>query len=266
MSRKIRHVTALGGKALEILATGREARIMGATSRGLFLQTGGPDIDPWLCFVSWEPWRGPLTLNVPERVDGLGPGDPARLGPGRLVLPGVDLEWSADRLWEPGPPPPSDSDPGVRRARARTLLVEAERRDRRSALAHLLHGSGPLEATALLGLGPGLTPSGDDVLLGALLVRARRTAPGVPTGEGAAEGPAGARVADLLREARRRTTTLSANLLAMAHQGLADERLVNLADHVNAGTACDAAFLDWGAHSGVDVLLGMALEERLLAR
>ncbi len=242
---------------------------MGATSRGLFLQTG--DTSTWLCFVSWEPWRGPLTLNVPDRLEGQQVGDLVHLEPGRVVLPGVELEWSPARVWDPDPPPRSDPDPERRRARARNLLSEAERRGRQSALAHLLDGSGPLEAASLLGLGPGLTPSGDDLLLGALLVRARRTAVPVASDDGAAHGPArtrvaGVRVAELLQQARRRTTTLSANLLAMAHQGLADERLVNLADHVNAGTACDLAFLDWGAHSGVDVLSGMVLEDRLLAR
>lgn len=260
MKRKIRHATALGAKALEVLATGREARVMGATSRGLFLQTGSF----WLCFVSWEPWRGPLTLNVEGSLEGVGSGDPVRLEPGRLEFPGAALEWSPELVWVPAPPPESESSLESRRARARLLLGEAEHQGRQSTLTHLLDAPGPLPALSLLGLGPGLTPSGDDALLGALLLRARRT--GLPAGlaktnqDPALEPGAAGR----LQEARRRTTTLSANLLELAARGLADQRLLALADHVNAGAPCDRAFLDWGAHSGTDVLLGMALEDRLL--
>ena len=129
-------------------------------------------------------------------------------------------------------------------------MEEARRSGRVSALAHLFDQAVPLQPESLLGLGPGLTPSGDDLLAGALLARARR---------GAAPAPPEA----LLSVARRRTTTLACNLLELAARGLADERLVNLADHVNTGGPCNRAFMDWGAHSGVDALLGMTLEERL---
>ena len=67
----------------------------------------------------------------------------------------------------------------------------------------------------------------------------------------------------LVAAARKRTTTLAANLLELAARGEADERLLEAADHVVAGSPCGLAFLDWGAHSGTDFLVGLALEARM---
>jgi len=246
MKSRVVHARSLGGAALESLSTGKGARIMGTTSRGIFLQIESAR----LVFLSWEHWRGPLTVNLEARLEGLDAQEPVclergmlRLGEHRIVLP-------SGQPWEPSPPPRTRSTPDERRRRARALLEEARRSGRVSALAHLLDQAVPLQPESLLGLGPGLTPSGDDLLAGALLARARR---------GAAPAPPEA----LLSVARRRTTTLACNLLELAARGLADERLVNLADHVNTGAPCNRAFMDWGAHSGVDALLGMTLEERL---
>jgi len=229
------------------LSTGKNARIMGTTSRGVFLQTGST----WLVFLSWEPWRGPLTLNLEERLEGLDVQEPVLLNRGVIRLGEHQIVLPPGAAWEPSPPPRALSFPDERRERARALLEEARRSGRVSTLAHLLDLTVPLQPHSLLGLGPGLTPSGDDLLAGALLVRARRgTGPAPPE--------------EFLAAARRRTTTLAWNLMALAARGLADERLVSLADHVNEGVPCDRTFLDWGAHSGVDVLLGMALEDRLV--
>jgi hypothetical protein len=233
---------------LEVLSTGKGARIMGTTSRGIFLQIE----NAWLVFLSWERWRGPLTVNLDFRLEGLDLHEQVRLEGGMLRLGGYRILLSSEKPWFPPPPPWTRSSPDERHARARVLLEEARRSGRVSTLAYLLDQTVPLQPESLLGLGPGLTPSGDDLLVGALLVRARReTVPPPPE--------------SLLEAARQRTTALASNLLELAARGLADERLINLADHVNAGIPCEHTFLDWGAHSGVDALLGMALEERLSA-
>ena len=81
----------------------------------------------------------------------------------------------------------------------------------------------PLELAGLLGMGAGLTPSGDDILLGLLLALTRWgdvLAPGW-------DAPAFTRA--LLTLAYAKTTTLSANLIECASQGQADERLVTAA-------------------------------------
>jgi hypothetical protein len=68
------------------------------------------------------------------------------------------------------------------------------------------------------------------------------------------------RVIDL---AYQRTTTLSANLIACAAHGEADERLINAVDGIVTGTpshaACVECVLGWGHSSGLDALIGMAL-------
>lgn len=109
----------------------------------------------------------------------------------------------------------------------------------------------------LLGCGRGLTPSGDDLVLGLLLVANRWGAAGLPI-------KALARLnTEVVAAARRRTTTLSARLIECAAQGEADERLLAAADYLFSGAGDGGKVLDelltWGASSGVDALVGMAL-------
>ncbi len=114
----------------------------------------------------------------------------------------------------------------------------------------------PLSLEALLGLGSGLTPSGDDIVLGLLLALNRWgdvLAPGL-------ERPAFNRA--VLALAYARTTTLSANLIECASRGQADERLVTALDGLVTGVpgaeSAAALLAGWGSSSGLDALCGMA--------
>ncbi len=80
-----------------------------------------------------------------------------------------------------------------------------------------------------LGLGAGLTPSGDDLILGLILALAR-CGPSL----GAPVDPA-ALAAEINPIAARRTTALSASLLAAAANGQADERLILALDSLAYG-------------------------------
>jgi hypothetical protein len=116
-----------------------------------------------------------------------------------------------------------------------------------------------------LGYGVGLTPSGDDFVLGLLLGLKRiprlRDLGNFPLGSGASsmenffDG--------VIQAARRRTTSLSASLIACAAQGQADERLVSALDGIYLGSLspeeCARLLLAWGSSSGGDSLAGMAL-------
>ncbi len=51
---------AIGERAARILAGGGSARVIGLTSRGIFLVNGGGEI----VFLSFEEWHGPLTINL----------------------------------------------------------------------------------------------------------------------------------------------------------------------------------------------------------
>lgn len=109
----------------------------------------------------------------------------------------------------------------------------------------------------LLGSGRGLTPSGDDLMLGALLLLNR--------------WPHICGEADFLprfnhhvvRAAYRKTTALSASLIERAAHGEADERLINVVDAIVAGTSPVSDHLPdlmrWGGSSGIDALVGMVV-------
>ncbi|MEU0939582.1 DUF2877 domain-containing protein [Embleya sp. NPDC005971] len=163
----------------------------------------------------------------------------ARIGDGRVGLGA--LEVTAVRWWTP-PRPPAPGDADARRAgRAalrgalapvRTGLSGQARAD----LAELgrYAATDPERAGAaalrLIGLGPGLTPSGDDALCGFLL--ARRLLDPEPGGDRPPD-TLGARIA---AHAPGRTTDLSAALLGHAAGGDGCAQLVDLIGAVGRGT------------------------------
>jgi hypothetical protein len=109
----------------------------------------------------------------------------------------------------------------------------------------------------LLGMGAGLTPSGDDLALGFLLALNRWggvLAPGLDLKSLNLE---------IVQGAYERTTTLSANLIDCASQGQADERLIlgldGLLSEAYGPAICAASLAGWGNSSGVDALVGMGL-------
>lgn len=108
-----------------------------------------------------------------------------------------------------------------------------------------------------LGLGIGLTPSGDDLAMGVLLALSR-------WGEALGAGlEAGDILTGLLPLARRKTTLLSANLLECAAQGQADERLLLALDGLVSGSppsdACANLLAEYGHSSGADALVGISV-------
>src|SRR5258707_4983346 len=127
--------------------------------------------------------------------------------------------------------------------------------------------AGVAEATrGLAGLGPGLTPSGDDALAGfaavMTLLSPYLSADAAPRDDIAAT---------IARVARPRTTALSAVFLAHAAQGEVAEHLGNLllalelpAEASEAVLHAANHVLSFGANSGGDTLLGMLLALRAL--
>jgi len=134
-------------------------------------------------------------------------------------------------------------------ARAGLLAIEALR----SAIALGDHEAAFSAADRLVGLGAGLTPSGDDVLVG--LTAALRAA-GHPLAD------------PLSRHAARRSPDATTDVARAAHEHAAHgdyaERLHEVLDALAHGD--DAAVrlrveraLAWGASSGADALLGMLI-------
>jgi len=129
---------------------------------------------------------------------------------------------------------------------------------------HGMVGNGPAVercARALIGLGPGLTPSGDDTLCGFMLGRAVA---------GSSDGATDDAVRSAIREADGRTTDFSAVQLALAAHGRFGEALLDVAEALATGgrrrvRAAVARCLGQGATSGADALLGFVAGVRSVA-
>lgn len=150
--------------------------------------------------------------------------------------------WAAARLREP-----SNHFAGALTAAVVTALAAPHRRSSVQAATSAVDA-----ATDLLGLGPGLTPSGDDVVAGAL-VTVRRLLPDT--------GPIIASLSQKVAEqALARTTAVSAALLAWAALGEAAPELVGLLGALSRGADLRPGFLalsQVGHTSGRDLALGV---------
>ncbi|MFD3559475.1 DUF2877 domain-containing protein [Streptomyces sp. NPDC058686] len=203
----------------------RPARIVAATRYAVHLATGDREL-PALAVVTRDAIRLPNALVLPfssvDRPLNWNPLRDARdvtlqagLGAGRVVIGPVHFEPEAS--WTPPRVQGASSPPGAARLARTALLLEALAQPlppplapRLTGLRHALHSDGTDEirraAHALVGLGPGLTPSGDDILCGALLASRAWGGPLAPLSEAVAD-------------ASRRTPLLSAALLRHAVRG-----------------------------------------------
>ena len=260
--------SSIGRIALSILAQTQEARVWGTTSRGLFLH-----LPPgWIVFLSAEPFRGPLTLNLcgrerpfefPPARRAVSPGMQAKLNSESLLFEelAVIIRLDAEAKWSPPPLPDAPAEQFERRF---------QRLEQLSVISHQLPSTSfPLSATSYqlsatiyhlinnLGLGEGLTPAGDDVALGFLLAANRWRELLCPNLDLQPTNRA------IQQAANAKTSTLSANLIDCAIQGQADERLILALDGIITGQPtleeCLSYLTGWGSSSGAWALQGMAL-------
>lgn len=158
----------------------RPARVVAATRYAVHLATGDREL-PALAVVTRDAIRLPNALVLPfssaDRPLDLNP-QWAGFGAGRVVIGPVRFEPEAS--WTPPRVQDASSPPDPARVRQVTVLLDALAHPlppplapRLTDLRHALHTDDASEvrrtARALVGLGPGLTPSGDDILCGALL-------------------------------------------------------------------------------------------------
>jgi len=305
-------VITMGAAARAALVEGSQAKIMGVTTRGLFLAfSSGPVV-----FLSDEQFRGPLTINLPAGHACLAEqklGDPACVHRQAIHFPstGSLLVLHPAAIWRAATSDTARLERSRLAGRAEALMrrvfalsgeggsflaetagllfdsgagggtVRAEAGPLRQDLARLRDSlerflvsddgapaagdpcaAGVVAAAeAFLGRGRGLTPSGDDLILGLALILSRwgsffwpaRPHPFRASGLGAS----------LTTLAARKTTLLSSCLISCACQGQADERLVSALDGLMTGTlgseACAEHLLSWGSSSGGDTLCGIAL-------
>jgi hypothetical protein len=208
--------------------------------------------------------RAPFAAAVPDGVvPRLRPGDPVRRAAGAIAIGALTLLWETAAVADVRVPP---AGPGVCVAALRTAAAQGSRgsafemglgQDALWALAEgLAHHD--LErvlgaARGLIGLGPGLTPAGDDCLVGVLAVLHRVDAPWLASVPALRDG--------IRAAARAATTSVSAEFLRHALDGLFGETLVDFVTAANADGAQEGArrLRAHGATSGADTLLGVAL-------
>lgn len=283
-------VTHIGSIALGLLTHEQAASVIGVTSRGVFLHLASK----WVIYLSNEAQRGPLTLNCigkGELLISITHGERAEISQGKINFPanGMVIDTRQAIPWQASALPNALLTPDERLEKLKLVAGLVHDRQPASLLAGLLPvvtgitrpTSAPLHAltpqiegmqsalaqyqltaivsslTGFFGLGSGLTPSGDDLVLGFLLALQR-------WGHALASEPEFVELTrQLLPLAYQKTTTLSANLIECASLGQADERLLLALDGIMTANpdppTCAAALAAWGNTSGHDALVGMAL-------
>lgn len=244
-------------EAARRLAPGRAGRVHSAYARTLNLVLDGSGDGDWVSLHGPGPIASPFGITcgamaaAPELA-----GAPVRVDPRAVYVDGaLELEVTGAAVVETGvregaplPPATAEGLPLYRLA-APTLATLAAATAGGDAVGCLA------AARRLVGLGPGLTPAGDDCLVGWL----------------AALHAAGARgrallalvAAELLATARARTTALSGAFLAAAIAGVVAEPVHAFVATPDA--AHRAALLALGATSGADCLAGYVLGRLALA-
>lgn len=283
---------SIGTVASENISREQVAYVIGKTSGGIYIKTEGR----WVVFISCTPFQGPLTITLKGSdafLDRITTGEPVHIASSKMIFSDAAISISArkSQVWQP-PPPPSGSlleseqlnrlasitREVIRRKggvglspllpiflelRAPTITTAPGVRPNQADILHLrefIRNKEPAPLAKLLfnflGAGQGLTPSGDDFIMGLLLSLNRWQNAPWP----------GDSLDELnrlvVKAAYTKTTSLSANLIECAALGQADERLINVIDHILSGTnyASDVIthLLGWGSSSGVDALVGMA--------
>lgn len=222
-----------------------------------------PGVPPgplWITPGPPEAWAvdGISARQPPTPWDGAVVNDRVAVGDGWLEVAGTRLPVGAAETWRGSLPDPDRLAGAVPLALGvlgaappSALLDDPWSPALRRARSALERGDLAGAAAALGGLGPGLTPAGDDVLAGVLLARR-------------ALGGAGAEPELVAVAGGVATTGLSAALLAWAARGQAVEPVHELLGNLAVGDRTAAAagvekVAAFGASSGADLLLGLKL-------
>jgi hypothetical protein len=261
---------SIGHSAHNILSSETSAEICGHTSEGIFAITSSKKV----FFITHQPYRGPLTINlkkgssIPELIQ---PGSKLTLSKAGILCDHPPLEILLSHEIELWFPPKLDMKIFNLKAFTnhcgvleRELLkqISEEESSLISPLQWLdaIRSFPTIEKSLaylhdLLGKGEGLTPSGDDFICGFLLAAQTwkdTLFPGIPLEESIQK------IADL---AWKKTTTLSANLIACAALGSADERIMDCVKWLHQGAVSAAETMKelrkYGSSSGIDTLAGM---------
>ncbi len=231
-------VAASAAVELALVGPSRPAAVVAATPHATYLAVDDP-ANTMVCLASAAAVRVPcaLILDAKTLPPQLPAGTIGSVGGGSVAIGGAS--YRVTRWWRPPRPRGLGAVPPARLAGAVRWLtgrvadpLDADGRAAVADLVQALAGGGrPDHAVArLLGRGPGLTPTGDDVLAGALVslhaLRARAAAP---------------LAAAVTSAAPDATTTVSVALLRHAARGECVPQLADLLDAVAGGGPDPAA-------------------------
>jgi len=273
----------------------------GISSRGVYLRSP----DNTILFLSLEKYRGPLTVNINFKhaaMPEIKSSSSIFLSPTRITFPGEGIQINLENaeVWNPSLPSGRLA-VEISRLRLKSAIEGTQQSTERNNYQYLLDSVLPgnnihipdlpgfnhllteflaslerskptlegKELSRLLGLGPGLTPLGDDFVLGVILTLNRWGHLLSPPLAKFQKGDSTSRPYKtliylnqiILELAREKTTRLSASLLSCAIEGAADERLLTVLDSFFSGDKSSSRDLDdllkWGSSSGIGVLAGM---------
>jgi hypothetical protein len=269
----------------------QELKVLFLTSSGVFIRSDDQEI---IIFISFGDFCNPFSITLGEnkyRFSLLCKEDPVSLYPDCLVFRsiGISLVLRSKERWYPGLAATPLLPMMERQSQAKSMinhLLQIKGTIGFSCLAPLLiNGTIPTQTIpnkfseiiilarkyflcgdiyklitildAFIGYGTGLTPSGDDFIIGALLTLNRW-----PMCTSLSLSQREILNQKLLTLFKTKTTNISTLLASYAVLGLADERLIAAVDTLMSGEPKkekSASYLvDWGASSGLDTFLGMA--------
>ncbi|MEV1178852.1 DUF2877 domain-containing protein [Nonomuraea sp. NPDC049784] len=263
------HVTGAASTAVRpvLESPRRPARVLAAFPAGVYLEVR-TDLEPSvIAVITGAATRLPNSVLLATQLPHVTVGDEASVGERTIELGPLSL--SVRRWWDPAPPlgqidrvcleqaaarlshPPDPPQPGLVGNASVELLADS------CAKGWLL--GAVTAAEQLMGLGPGLTPSGDDVLAG-LLVTLRHL--GAAAGAERAVWLADWLAATVTFDARTRTTPISATLLHCAARGEASPEVTAVLRGIAGGQSLEPALRHLhrlGHTSGADLAQGIAI-------
>lgn len=287
----------IGGLADLTLQTTKNAVVMGVTSKGMFLNA-----EDKILFVTAANYKSPFNIQIPNMADLptlVSPGDSCQLDSDGLTFSrsSVRVDTQDAVVWQPSDAPMRDltaEESAVRADRVVSVFCEiapekgwlflsgclqneSANTSLNTYIEDLVRGftiavkdktiDGAItKARSMLGLGGGLTPSGDDWLTGFFLFHQRYFH---------AKGMADRWIDELAKRvsvmALERTTKISANRITAAHSGWAEEIFVEVVDHFLSRSASLSEIqlrriVEFGHSSGVDTCMGILAASQILVK
>ena len=264
---------AIGHVAHDILQTETGANVCGNTSKGLFAVTE----KEMILFISHQKFKGPLSININNKVPShqiLSRETHLLLSPDRIMFIQSGLEIRINpqtHVWSPMVLNKLDFnlETFINRSKliGREMISQLSNQHQaqenqpnnnnnlKSALSSRNKVAVYESLSNLLGYGEGLTPSGDDFICGLLLAAYAWIEILFP---GFSLQKITRKIVDVAKE---KTTTLSANLIACAASGSADERIIRCLEWLKSGDDSAAVIIEellsYGNSSGLDILAGV---------